>query len=64
MCEDVGDGCRENEEAFWELEGDALCAEGADAVDCFVDFEGVVFWEEGDCGVDVGVVENFGGDLV
>lgn len=33
-------------------------------MDGFVDFEGVVWGEEGDGGVDGGVVEDFGGDLV
>jgi hypothetical protein len=46
------------------LEGDFGGAVGADAVDSFVEFEGVVGGEEGDGGVDGGVVEDFRRDLV
>lgn len=49
--DDVGDDERVHEEAFGELEGDALGARGGDAPDGFVDFEGVVWGEEGDGGV-------------
>lgn len=62
--EDVGDGGGEEEEAFGHLEGYFGGAVGADAVDGFVEFEGVVGGEEGDGRVDVGIVEDLRRDLV
>lgn len=64
MRQDIGDGGREQEEAFGELQGDGFCARGADAVYAFVDLEVVIRWEEGDGGVDVGIVEDGFGDCV
>lgn len=55
---------REEEQSLRELEGDGLGARGADSVDAFVDFEVVVGREEGNGGVDVGVVEDRVGDCV
>lgn len=62
--EDVGDGGGEEEEAFRHLEGYFGGAVGADAVDGLVEFERVIRGEEGDGGVDVGVIEDLGRDLV
>lgn len=62
--QDVGDRGCEEEEAFGELEGDFGSGGGADPVDRFGDFKGIVGGEEGDGGVDFGVVEDFGRDLV
>lgn len=62
--EDVGDDERVHEEALRELESDAGGVRGARAPDDFVDLEIVVGWEEGDGGVERGVVEEGVGDLV
>lgn len=62
--EDVGDGGGEEEQALGELQGNGGGARGADAMDAFVDLEVVVGRQEGDGGVDVGVVEDGVGDGV
>ena len=62
--EDVGDGGGEEEQALGKLQGDGGGARGADAMDAFVDLEVVVRRQEGDGGVDVGVVEDRVGDRV
>ena len=56
MSKDVGDGGSEDEEALGHLKGDFARAGAADAMDGFVEFEVVVGREEGDGGVDGGVV--------
>ena len=53
-----------NNKTFGELKGDSFCAECADAMDRFGDFEGVVRGEEGDRGKDVGVFGDGGRDVV
>jgi hypothetical protein len=62
--EDIGYcGC-EQQQTFGELKGDSFCAERADAMDRFGDFEGVVGGEEGDRSKDVGVFGDGGRDVV
>ena len=62
--QNIRDERGEQKEAFRELESDVRGASGADPVDGFVDLEVVVCREVGDCGCDVGVLEDGGGDLV
>jgi len=64
LSEDIGDDGCEEEESFWELERDICGAGGAYTVDSLVDFEVVVPREMCNGGIDVGVVEDFGGDLI
>lgn len=68
---DVGEGGKDvredegiHEEAFGQLEGDALGVSGAEAPDALVDLEVVVGGEEGDGGVEGGIVEDGTRDLV
>lgn len=56
--EDVGDGRGKEQQPLGELQGDGLGPGGANAVDAFVDLEAVVGREEGDCVVDVLVVQD------
>ena len=62
--QNVGDGRREEEEPFGELQRDFAGVAAADAVDRFGDFEGVVGREARDRFVDGRVVEDGGWDLV
>ena len=62
--EDVGEREGVHEEALGELKGNALGAGGKNAPNAFVDLEVVVVRENGDGGVEGGVVEDGIGDLV
>lgn len=55
-CEYVGDDERVHKEALGELESDARGVRGAHAPYDLVNLEAVVGWEEGDGGVQCGVV--------
>lgn len=63
-CHDVGDERREQQKSFGKLQRYIACGERADAVDRLVELEGVVGREVCNSGVEGGVLEDGGRDLV
>ena len=64
LSQDIGYGGGKHEQTFRHLQRDSFGLQTANAVDCFVYLEGIIWRQQGNGGINVRILENLCRDLV